>query len=86
MLHKSIFWLSFVTCSTELLAFLRSVRQLLFTANIPNLPILVTLMMEALRSSEKSGATRRKIPGDDILHSHSRGNLKSYMTLTGWAL
>jgi hypothetical protein len=26
------------------------------------------------------------IPGDDILHSHSRENLKSYITLTGWTL
>jgi hypothetical protein len=26
------------------------------------------------------------IPEDDILHSHSRENLKSYITLTGWTL
>jgi hypothetical protein len=26
------------------------------------------------------------IPGDGILHSHSSGNLKSYMALTGWSL
>jgi hypothetical protein len=26
------------------------------------------------------------IPEDDILHSHSRENLKSYIALTGWAL
>jgi hypothetical protein len=25
-------------------------------------------------------------PEDDILHSHCRENLKSYITLTGWAL
>jgi hypothetical protein len=24
------------------------------------------------------------IPEDDILHSHRRENLKSYITLTGW--
>jgi hypothetical protein len=30
----------------------RSVRRLLVTANVPNLPILVTLMMGALSSSE----------------------------------
>jgi hypothetical protein len=26
------------------------------------------------------------IPEDDILHSHSRENLKSYIALTGWDL
>jgi hypothetical protein len=26
------------------------------------------------------------IPEDDILHSHCRGNLKSYIALTGWTL
>jgi hypothetical protein len=52
-------------------------------------PILVTLMMEALRSSYTSvlrRATRRNIPEDGILHSHSNENLKSYIALTGWAM
>jgi hypothetical protein len=52
------------------------------TANVvPSSPILVTLMMKALSSSETSihtGTTRRKIPEDGILLSHSRENLKSY--------
>jgi hypothetical protein len=26
------------------------------------------------------------IPGDDILHSHRRENLKFYTALTGWTL
>jgi hypothetical protein len=63
---------------------------LLVTANIVrNSPILVTLMKEALSSSETSvitRATRRNIPEDAILHSRCRENLKSYIALTGWTL
>jgi hypothetical protein len=60
---------------------IRSVCQLLVAACVvPSSPILVTLMKEALGTSETSvRARRRNILEDTILHSHRRENLKSYI-------
>jgi hypothetical protein len=67
------------------IVFLRSVRRLLVKANVaPSSPILVTLIMEALRSSEMSVLTRatwHNIPEDGILHSHRREILKSHLLI-----
>jgi hypothetical protein len=52
-------------------------------------PILVTMMKEALSSSETSvlaTATRRNVQEDAILHRYRRENLKSDVALTGWTL
>jgi hypothetical protein len=47
------------------------------------------LMVNAIfffKTSVLARATRRNIPENGILHSHRRGNLKSHIALTGWAM
>jgi hypothetical protein len=70
--------------------FLRSMVRLPVTGNVvPSSPILVTLMMEAIRFSETSVFTRfarRNVSEDGIIHSPRRENPKSYIVLTVCAL
>jgi hypothetical protein len=72
------------------LLFLYSVLQLLVIANVvPSSLILANRMIQAIYSSETSVPTRptqHDISIDDILHSHRRENLKSYIALTCWTL
>jgi hypothetical protein len=64
------------------LSFVRIIEELLGKEIVPSSPILVTLMIEAICSSETSVRTKamwRYVPEGGMLHSHHRENLKSYI-------
>jgi hypothetical protein len=70
-----------VRTSVSVETFHHNMPLLLVTANIPSCRIRLTLMMEAIRSSETLILTRamwRNIPEGGILHSHRCENHKSY--------
>jgi hypothetical protein len=60
-MKNGVFW-DVTPCGSCNLVFLRSVRRLLVTISVvPSSPILVTLMKEALSSSETSVLTRATV-------------------------
>jgi hypothetical protein len=89
--NNAVFWdvMPCASCKIRPIIFSQRLR-LLVTANfVRSSPVLVTLMMEAIRSSETlvlTRATRRNIPEDGILNSRHCENLKTYIALTGWTL
>jgi hypothetical protein len=75
--------------SEKIIASIFKVERIRELRSLSATSILSTLKIEEERSSETpvlTKPTRRHIPEDGILRSHSSENLKSYIALTGWAL
>jgi hypothetical protein len=100
-LKNAVVWDIMPCCYYKNISFARTYRlhhqvekikelQLILPAYIvPSSMFLCALVMEAIRPSESSVLTRATqchILENDILPSHRRENLKSYIALTGWAL
>jgi hypothetical protein len=80
---------SAMKCFESRIVFLCKVLWLLVTANIPSLPVLITMMIEAICSSEMlvlARVTQRTIPEDGIPQGHHHENLKSYEESEEWCL
>jgi hypothetical protein len=71
--------------SEERTASIISVLRLLVTTNFPSSPIIVILMMEAIRSSDKSVLTKATSL-KTALFIVTAVKTSFYVALTGWAL
>jgi hypothetical protein len=88
VLEECVATITRVTRIGELLTTLAVTSNPKHAAKSPGSAILVTLMMEAIFSSETlilTKVTWRHIPGDGIVLDNRREDLRSYVALTGWA-
>jgi hypothetical protein len=87
-IKNAVFW-DVTPCGSCKILFIRSVLQLVVTADVVSSSMILSNVMVVIRSSEMSTlsrATRRQIPEGGSLHSNRHENFKSFTALTGWAL